>query len=96
MQPESLPFICLALSETPIAMTSQAQPLPLQVIEQILNFIRGNLYNIECSWGKDSPQYRSALQLMNEWLDDNVKQLDLGQPDIDELMQKMSLNEPKT
>jgi hypothetical protein len=77
-------------------MTSQAQPLPLQVIEQILNFIRGNLYNIECSWGKDSPQYRSALQLMNEWLDENVKQLNLGQSDLDELMQKMSLNEPKS
>lgn len=77
-------------------MTSQGQSLPLRVIEQVLNFIRGNLYNIESSWGKDSPQYRSAVQLMNEWLDENVKQLNLGQSDLDELMQRMSLNEPQS
>jgi hypothetical protein len=76
-------------------MAAPGQPLPLQVIEQVLNFIRGNLYNIESSWGIDSPQYRSAVQLMNDWLDDNVKQLNLGQSDLDELMQKMSLHEPK-
>jgi hypothetical protein len=76
-------------------MASQSPPLPLQVIEQVLNFIRGNLYNIESSWGKDSPQYRSAVQLMNEWLDDNVKRLNVDQSNLDELMQKMSLGESK-
>lgn len=77
-------------------MASQSSPLPLQVIEQVLNFIRGNLFNIEASYGIDSPQYRSAVQLMNEWLDDNVKHLNVKQSDLDELMQKMSLNEAKS
>ena len=72
-------------------MASQGQTLPLQVIEQVLNFIRGNLYNIESSWGQDSPQYRSAVQLMNEWLDENVKRLNVEQSDLDEVMQKLSL-----
>lgn len=72
-------------------MASQGQTLPIQVIEQVLNFIRGNLYNIESSWGKDSPQYRSAVQLMNEWLDENVKRLNVEQSDLDEVMQKLSL-----
>jgi len=72
-------------------MASQGQTLPIQVIEQVLNFIRGNLYNIESSWGKDSPQYRSAVHLMNEWLDENVKRLNVEQSDLDEVMQKLSL-----
>ena len=96
VQHKSHSFLCLTISKPPIVMASQGQPLPLKVIEQVLNFIRGNLYNIECSWGKNSQQYTSALQLMNEWLDDNVAQLKVGQSDLDELMQKMSLNEPKS
>ena len=76
-------------------MASQKQPLPIQVIEEVLNFIRGNLYNIENSWGKESPQYISASQLMEEWLDKNVKQLNLEKSELDELMAKMSLGDKK-
>lgn len=96
VQPEirSSPSL-LSYPDLLFAMAAPGQPLPLQVVEQVLNFIRGNLYNIESSWGIDSPQYRSAFQLMNDWMDDNFKQLNLGQSDLDELMQKMSLHEPK-
>jgi len=83
------------ISPSILAMATQARPLPLRVIEEVLNFIRGNLQNVESSWGKDSPQYRSAVQLMDEWLNDHVKQLNLEKSDLDELMQKMSLNDPK-
>jgi 2-methylcitrate dehydratase PrpD len=79
-----------------MAPHGQTNPLPLQVIEEVLNFIRGNLNNIENSWGKHSPQYRSAVQLMDAWLDENVKQLNLEKSDLDELMQKLSLNDSKS
>lgn len=73
--------------------TRQTQPLPIQVIEEVLNFIRGNLHNIEGSFGKNSPQYRSAVQLMDDWLQENVKEVNVEQSDLDELVQKMSLSD---
>ena len=69
------------------------QALPLQVIEEVLNFIRGNLNNIESSWGKHSPQYESASQLMEEWLEQNVKELNIPKSELDELMAKLSLGD---
>ncbi|KAI1611191.1 hypothetical protein EDD36DRAFT_421197 [Exophiala viscosa] len=47
----------------------------VQRINVLLDTIRLNLSNIERTWGKDSVQYRSASEVMQECLVENVARL---------------------
>jgi hypothetical protein len=74
-----------------------SSPTPLTeklvAIEQVLDYIRANLTNIRSVWGPASTQHRSAVQLMNECLEENAKRLGMKKLDVDleELMKGMSL-----
>ena len=77
-------------------MSSPTPPTEqLVAIEQVLDCIRANLTNICSVWGPTSSQYRSAVQLMNECLEENAKRLGMKKPDVDleELMKAMSLGQ---
>ena len=52
-----------------------ASDATLTLIEGVLDFIRANLANIERTWGKDSAQYRSTMEIMQQYFDNNLKQL---------------------
>ena len=67
----------------------------LNLIEAVLDYIRANLSNIGNVWGVDSPQYKSASQIMKTYLDENLKKHKVEKDDIADLLEKMSLDEPK-
>ena len=63
----------------------------LQLVEHVLDYIRANLVNIRKTWGPDSVQYQSAAQIMDQYLDENMKKLNVAKPDLEELMKNMKL-----
>ena len=68
----------------------------LALINHVLDFIRGNLSNIERVWGRDSSQFKAASKLMEQHLDENLKRLDVERSDLDELMAGLSLNDSQS
>lgn len=79
--------------------TSDTNTSPLEQSERVLDFIRGNLHNIEHTWGANSSQYASTRDIMEQlWekhattlreKDNNIK-LDAK---LGDLLAGMSLNE---
>ena len=67
----------------------------LKLIEAVLDYIRSNLSNIRNVWGVNSPQYKSASEIMHKYLDENLKHHEVEKDDIADLLEKMSLNDPK-
>lgn len=64
------------MSNTPSASTSTDQsPAMLDLINQVLDFIRGNLQNIERTWGANSSQYATARDMMQKYWDANAQTL---------------------
>jgi hypothetical protein len=81
-------------STEPLKSTDQET---LDLINHVLDFIRGNLSNIEKVWGRESAQYRAASQVMEQYLDENLKKINIQRSELDALMQKLSLgNETNT
>lgn len=75
------------------ANSSESSPETLKLIEQVLDHVRANLVNIRNTWGAESVQYKSAAEIMEQYLDENTKKLKVAKPDLEELMKKMSLDE---
>jgi len=77
---------------------NKATPSPetLKLIEAVLDYIRSNLSNIEATWGVGSPQYESASQLLDQYLTENLNRVNVQKSDLEELMQKMSLEDSKS
>ena len=73
--------------------TSQASEGSLKLFEQILDYIRSNLANIQKTWGPESAQYKSALGIMNGFLEENAKRLKVEKPDLEDLMKSMKLDD---
>jgi hypothetical protein len=72
--------------------SSEPSPETLKLFEQVLDHIRANLVNIRNTWGAESVQYKSASEIMEQYLEENTKRLRVAKPDLDELMKKMSLD----
>lgn len=83
-----------AMLKSKDAIKSSPNPETLKLIEAVLDYIRSNLSNIRNTWGADSPQYRSATEVMDKYLETNMKQLNVEKPDLAELMQNISLQDP--
>lgn len=73
--------------------SSELSPETLKLLELVLDHIRSNLANIKNTWGADSVQYKSASEIMEQYLEENTKRLKVAKPDLEELMKKMSLDE---
>jgi hypothetical protein len=73
--------------------SSELSPDTLKLLELVLDHIRSNLVNIRNTWGADSVQYKSASEIMEQYLEENTKRLKVAKPDLEELMKKMSLDE---
>ncbi|RMD44943.1 hypothetical protein DV735_g145, partial [Chaetothyriales sp. CBS 134920] len=77
--------------------TSMAEPgseaATLKLIENVLDYIRANLSNIERVWGADSVQYKSASEIMNSYLDENLRAHSVDKEDIADLLAKMSVGD---
>lgn len=73
--------------------TSDPSPETLKLVELVLDHIRSNLVNIRNTWGADSVQYKSASEIMAQYLEENTKRLKVAKPDLEELMKQMSLDE---
>jgi len=85
------------LNTTPASPESSDQsPETLKQVEAVLDYIRSNLKNIEATWGVGSPQYISATQIMDQYLTENIRKLNVRRSDLDDLMQKMSLEDSKS
>ncbi|RMZ85578.1 hypothetical protein DV737_g624, partial [Chaetothyriales sp. CBS 132003] len=67
----------------------------LKLIETVLDYIRSNLANIQKVWGVDSVQYKSASEIMNSYLDENLRAHSVDKDDIAELLANMSIDETK-
>ncbi|KAL2426726.1 hypothetical protein ABEF95_001300 [Exophiala dermatitidis] len=52
---------------------AQAQKLLLDRIDAVLDYIRSNLANILRTWGRESPQYRDAKEMMQAYLVENME-----------------------
>jgi hypothetical protein len=72
--------------------SSQPSPETLKLLELVLDYIRSNLINIRNTWGASSVQYKSASEIMERYLEENTKRLAVAKPDLEELMNKMSLD----
>lgn len=71
--------------------SSEPSPETLKLLELVLDHIRANLVNIRNTWGTGSVQYKSASEIMGQYLEENAKRLKVVKPDLEELMKKMSL-----
>ncbi|RMZ91894.1 hypothetical protein DV736_g880, partial [Chaetothyriales sp. CBS 134916] len=67
----------------------------LKLIEAVLDYIRSNLANIQKVWGVDSVQYKSASEIMNSYLDENLRAHSVDKDDMAELLAKMSIDDTK-
>jgi hypothetical protein len=87
----------MSKQQTPPTTTNKKAPSEdsLKLIEAVLDYIRSNLSNIRNVWGTDSPQYKSASEIMNTYLDENLKKHKVEKADISDLMEKMSLDDIK-
>lgn len=69
----------------------------LALINGVLEFIRGNLRNIESTWGPASPQYKAASEIMQKYFDENMEKMniDIQKSDLNlsDLLSGMSLGE---
>jgi uncharacterized protein YukE len=65
----------------------------LEQMSQLLDYIRANLRNIRRTWGEASPQYESAVEIMERALTENARRLDFGEVELEELMGKLKLEE---
>ncbi len=54
---------------------SVASETDLEEINLLLDMIRSNLSNIARTWGRESSQYRSAKEIMQAYLSENVERL---------------------
>ena len=71
--------------------TSPTSPERLRLIKSVLEHIQTNLLNIKNTWGIDSPQYQAATEIMEDYLDTNMKRIQIEKPTLEDLMQNMSL-----
>jgi len=65
----------------------------LEQMNQLLDHIRANLRNIRRTWGEPSPQYESAVEIMEQALTEHARRLEFGEGELDELMEKLKLEE---
>jgi hypothetical protein len=75
---------------------SHSSPETLKLVEQVLDYIRANLVNIRNTWGAESVQYKSAAEIMDHYLEENMKRLKVEKPDLEELMKNLSLDSKLT
>lgn len=68
----------------------------VKLFEAVLDYIRANLLNIRRTWGPDSPQYKSAAKVMDEYLEQNMRRINVEKPDLENLMQQMTLDDFKS
>jgi len=75
--------------------TAESKPSEetLKLLELVLDHIRANLANIRRVWGPNSVQYKSAAEIMDQYLDDNSKRLKVAKPDLEDLMKDMKLDD---
>jgi len=80
------------IMSTTKADPSESSPETLKLVEQVLDYIRANLVNIRNIWGAESVQYKSAAEIMDHYLEENMKRLKVKKPDLEELMKNLSLD----
>jgi hypothetical protein len=73
--------------------SSEPSPETLKLVEQVHDYIRANLVNIRKTWGTESIQYKSAAEIMDQYLEENMKRLKVKKPDLEELMKNLSLDQ---
>ena len=73
--------------------SSESSAETLKLVEQVLDYIRANLVNIRNTWGAESVQYKSAAEIMDQYLEENMKRLKVKKPDLEELMRNLSLDQ---
>lgn len=71
----------------------QSSEETLTLINHVLDFIRGNLDNISRVWGRNSTQYEAASKIMEQYLDENLKKVNVQRSDLGDPMQKLSLDD---
>jgi hypothetical protein len=81
------------IMSTTKADPSESSPETLKLVEQVLDYIRANLVNIRNIWGAESVQYKSAAEIMDHYLEENMKRLKVKKPDLEELMKNLSLDQ---
>lgn len=67
----------------------------LKLLELVLDHIRANLANIRKTWGPESIQYKSATEIMDQYLEENAKRLKVQKPNLEDLMQNMKLDDER-
>ena len=72
--------------------SSEPSPESLKLLDHILDHIRANLVNIRNTWGAESVQYKSAAEIMYQYLQDNTKRLKVKKPELQDLVKNMSLD----
>jgi cobalamin biosynthesis protein CbiD len=72
-----------------------SQKARLEQMNQILDHIRANLKNIRNTWGERSPQYVSAVEILERALVENARRLDLEfeGKELERLVGRMTLEE---
>lgn len=78
-----------------VSNPSKPSPETLKLIEAVLDYIRSNLSNIRNALGENSPQYKAAAEIMQKYLDENLKRLAVDHSDIADLMTNLSLKDDK-
>ena len=74
---------------------AEVSPQTLKLYEAVLDYVRANLSNILQTMGPDSPQYKSAREIMETCLEENARKLNMKKPDLNELMGQMTLENKK-
>jgi hypothetical protein len=76
----------------PLAMSTKRSPQDMKLIEETLMYIAANLQNIRNVFGVNSEQYESAASILDQFKE-QMRQNKFNESEIDELMQKMSLDD---
>jgi hypothetical protein len=76
----------------PLAMSTKRSPQDMKLIEETLTYIAANLQNIRNVFGVNSEQYESAASILDQFKE-QMRQKKFNESEIDELMQKMSLDD---
>lgn len=79
----------------PLAMATKRSPEDLKIIEETLSYIAANLHNIRNVFGVSSEQYESASSILDQFKAE-MKKKNIDEAQIEQLMQKMSLDEPSS
>lgn len=69
----------------------QARSSNIKMLESILDSIRGNLNNIERVWGRDSTQWRSATALLQQQVDENIRNSKVHKADVADMLKQLNL-----